>query len=113
MRKNSSSTICVTNRCTIFSPRSVPLRSKNREGRKKRKREEFSICELRFAIAGRRHSKSQIANRKSQIMTEKLPESSLRLGLPSGSLQNATAELFGKAGYRVSIADRSVFPRVE
>jgi len=41
------------------------------------------------------------------------PESTLRLGLPSGSLQNATVDLFGKAGYRVSIADRSVFPRVD
>jgi ATP phosphoribosyltransferase len=46
-------------------------------------------------------------------MTEKLPQSSLRLGLPSGSLQNATVDLFGKAGYRISIADRSVFPRVD
>jgi ATP phosphoribosyltransferase len=46
-------------------------------------------------------------------MTEKLPASTLRLGLPSGSLQNATVELFSKAGYRVSIADRSVFPRVD
>ena len=42
-----------------------------------------------------------------------LPESTLRLGLPSGSLQNATVELFGKAGYRVSIPDRSVFPRID
>jgi len=31
-------------------------------------------------------------------MTDRLPESTLRLGLPSGSLQNATVELFGKAG---------------
>ena len=46
-------------------------------------------------------------------MNEKLPESSLRLGLPSGSLQNATVDLFGKAGYRVTIAERSVFPRVD
>jgi ATP phosphoribosyltransferase len=46
-------------------------------------------------------------------MNEKLPSTSLRLGLPSGSLQNATADLFSKAGYRVSIADRSVFPRVD
>src|SRR5687768_18595092 len=46
-------------------------------------------------------------------MTEKLPESTLRFGLPSGSLQNATVDLFGKAGYRVSIADRSVFPRFD
>ena len=46
-------------------------------------------------------------------MTDKLPASTLRLGLPSGSLQNATVDLFGKAGYRVSIADRSVFPRID
>ena len=46
-------------------------------------------------------------------MTDRLPESSLRLGLPSGSLQNATVELFGRAGYRISIADRSVFPRLD
>src|SRR5688500_4907098 len=46
-------------------------------------------------------------------MTDKLPASSLRIGLPSGSLQAATVDLFGKAGYRVSIADRSVFPRFD
>src|SRR3954469_14713439 len=43
-------------------------------------------------------------------MTDKLPTSTLRVGLPSGSLQNATVELFARAGYRVRIADRSVFP---
>jgi ATP phosphoribosyltransferase len=46
-------------------------------------------------------------------MTDRRPESTLRLGLPSGSLQNATVELFGRAGYRISIADRSVFPRMD
>jgi ATP phosphoribosyltransferase len=46
-------------------------------------------------------------------MTERLPASTLRLGLPSGSLQNSTLELFGRAGYRISIPDRSVFPRVD
>jgi ATP phosphoribosyltransferase len=46
-------------------------------------------------------------------MTDRLPPSTLRLGLPSGSLQNATVDLFAKAGYKVSIADRSVFPRVD
>src|SRR5437763_330148 len=45
-------------------------------------------------------------------MTDKLPPSSLRIGLPSGSLQGATVDLFGKAGYRISIADRSAFPRL-
>src|SRR5690606_27013488 len=28
-----------------------------------------------------------------------------------GSLQNATVDLFAKAGYRIRIADRSVFPQ--
>ena len=46
-------------------------------------------------------------------MTDRLPESTLRLGLPSGSLQNSTIELFGRAGYRVSIQERSVFPRID
>lgn len=43
----------------------------------------------------------------------KLPESTLRLGMPSGSLQNATVDLFSRAGYRVSIPERSVFPRFD
>jgi ATP phosphoribosyltransferase len=42
-----------------------------------------------------------------------LPESTLRLGLPSGSLQNATVDLFGRAGYKVSIDSRSVFPKID
>lgn len=46
-------------------------------------------------------------------MTDRLPASTLRLGLPSGSLQSSTVELFGRAGYKVSIADRSVFPRID
>lgn len=46
-------------------------------------------------------------------MNEKLPPDTLRLGLPSGSLQSATQELFAKAGYKVTIDPRSVFPRVD
>lgn len=41
---------------------------------------------------------------------DKLPESTLRLGLPSGSLQSATVDLFARAGFRVRIPERSVFP---
>lgn len=44
---------------------------------------------------------------------DKLPESTLRLGLPSGSMQTSTVELFGRAGYKVSIDSRSVFPRID
>ena len=46
-------------------------------------------------------------------MTDRLPPTTLRLGLPSGSLQSSTVDLFARAGYRVSIADRSVFPRID
>jgi len=46
-------------------------------------------------------------------MTDRLPPTTLRLGLPSGSLQNATAELFNRAGFRVTIPERSVFPRID
>ncbi len=46
-------------------------------------------------------------------MTERLPEATLRLGLPSGSMQQSTIELFGRAGYKITLPDRSVFPRVD
>ncbi len=46
-------------------------------------------------------------------MTDRLPESTLRLGLPSGSMQSSTVELFARAGYKVSIESRSVFPRID
>src|SRR3954471_2708687 len=46
-------------------------------------------------------------------MTDRLPPTTLRIGMPSGSLQNAPVELFAKAGYRVTIDSRSVFPRFD
>jgi len=46
-------------------------------------------------------------------MTDRLPTNTLRMGLPSGSLQNSTVDLFGRAGYKVTIDSRSVFPRFD
>lgn len=40
-------------------------------------------------------------------MTEKL-----RLGIPKGSLQNATIELFRKSGWKITVSDRSYFPQI-
>src|ERR1043166_5531080 len=37
----------------------------------------------------------------------------LRLGLPAGSLQEATAELFRKAGYKVTFVSRSYYPNID
>jgi ATP phosphoribosyltransferase len=37
----------------------------------------------------------------------------LKIGLPAGSLQEATAELFRKAGYKITFASRSYYPTVD
>src|SRR6266446_3969267 len=37
----------------------------------------------------------------------------LRLGLPAGSLQEATAELFRKAGYKINYTSRSYYPAID
>ncbi len=37
----------------------------------------------------------------------------LKLGLPAGSLQEATAELFKKAGYKITYAGRSYYPAID
>ena len=37
----------------------------------------------------------------------------LRLGIPAGSLQEATAELFRKAGYKITYASRSYYPAID
>jgi ATP phosphoribosyltransferase len=42
-----------------------------------------------------------------------MSEQVLKLGIPAGSLQEATGELFRKAGYKVSFASRSYYPSVD
>jgi ATP phosphoribosyltransferase len=37
----------------------------------------------------------------------------LRLGIPNGSLQASTIDLFAKAGYKISVRDRSYFPSID
>jgi ATP phosphoribosyltransferase len=37
----------------------------------------------------------------------------LKLGIPAGSLQEATAQLFAKAGYRITYASRSYYPTID
>jgi ATP phosphoribosyltransferase len=39
--------------------------------------------------------------------------SRLKLGIPKGSLQDSTVELFGKAGWRVSVSSRSYYPGID
>ncbi|MFA5785018.1 MAG: ATP phosphoribosyltransferase, partial [Phycisphaerae bacterium] len=42
-----------------------------------------------------------------------MPVTVIKLGIPSGSLQKATIELFSKAGFDISGADRSYQPRID
>ncbi len=42
-----------------------------------------------------------------------MSESILKLGIPKGSLQNATEDLFERAGFNISGADRSYFPQID
>ncbi len=39
--------------------------------------------------------------------------SCLKLGIPKGSLQESTVELFAKAGWRISVSSRSYFPGID
>ncbi|MBU8902558.1 MAG: ATP phosphoribosyltransferase [Victivallales bacterium] len=39
--------------------------------------------------------------------------SKLMLGIPKGSLEKSTAEMFAKAGYKISISSRSYYPSID
>jgi ATP phosphoribosyltransferase len=42
-----------------------------------------------------------------------MSENSIKLGIPAGSLQEATAELFKKAGYTIKFSSRSYYPEID
>jgi ATP phosphoribosyltransferase len=42
-----------------------------------------------------------------------MSEQVLKLGIPAGSLQEATGELFRKAGYKITYASRSYYPAID
>ena len=46
-------------------------------------------------------------------MLEHVDKSLLRIGIPKGSLQESTVDLFSRAGYHLSISDRSYFPGID
>ena len=37
----------------------------------------------------------------------------LKLGIPKGSLENATVDLFRRAGFNISTSSRSYFPAID
>jgi ATP phosphoribosyltransferase len=42
-----------------------------------------------------------------------MPKPTLKLGIPAGSLQQATGELFKKAGYNITFPSRSYYPSID
>src|SRR5882762_4615443 len=42
-----------------------------------------------------------------------MSENLLKLGIPAGSLQESTGELFRKAGYKITFASRSYYPSID
>lgn len=46
-------------------------------------------------------------------MVNKSSEDNLVLGIPKGSLQNSTLDLFKRAGYNINVPSRSYFPTVD
>ena len=54
----------------------------------------------------------QLTNQPT-IRCETMSEQILKLGIPAGSLQKATIELFGKAGFHIADSERSYLPRID
>lgn len=42
-----------------------------------------------------------------------MPDNTLKLGIPAGSLQEATAQLFKRAGYNITFSSRSYYPTID
>lgn len=42
-----------------------------------------------------------------------MPDKMIKLGIPAGSLQEATADLFKKAGYTIKFSSRSYYPEID
>ena len=46
-------------------------------------------------------------------VVKRLKENQLSLGIPKGSLQDSTVQLFQRAGYRLGVSSRSYFPSID
>ncbi len=46
-------------------------------------------------------------------MIRESSDNNLRIGIPKGSLENSTIDLFERAGYRIKVSGRSYFPEID
>src|SRR5207244_4891247 len=60
-----------------------------------------------------RSSASACSTRRPCTRNIEMSDKVLKLGIPAGSLQEATGELMRKAGYNVKFAARSYYPEID
>src|SRR5246500_5248689 len=48
-----------------------------------------------------------------KALTKESPKPKLKLGIPKGSLQDATVDLFRRAGFHIHVSERSYFPTID
>src|SRR5262249_5176884 len=63
--------------------------------------------------AGRRTGGDRGEDFRPQAGLQEMNGPVLKLGIPAGGLQAATAELFRKAGYKIPYASRSYYPSID
>src|SRR5438309_11848122 len=61
---------------------------------------------------GYRHRETRLRS-PGRLRRGVAPMKPLKLGLPKGSLQDATLQLLGRAGWRVTVSSRSYFPAID
>ncbi len=57
---------------------------------------------------GRKRKPSTIRTPSTEARSDKL-----KIGIPKGSLENATVDLFRRAGFNISTSSRSYFPAID
>jgi ATP phosphoribosyltransferase len=65
------------------------------------------------AIRPRTTKSSSRSTQPAPAATRAEPATRLKIGLPKGSLQDATVKLFERAGFKVSISERSYTPAID
>src|SRR5947208_9993178 len=65
--------------------------------------------------AGSTRASGRSANHALMIRRQSMGDSAvkLKLGIPKGSLENATVELFRRAGFQITTSSRSYFPAID
>ena len=79
--------------------------------KRKTSRRQSRTRTTRGRVTARRARPSQAA--RLSVQTDRTVGRQLKIGLPKGSLQEATLRLFGRAGFSVHVSERSYRPSVD